>query len=391
MSTARRVLVLAPFPPRLDAPHGGGQAVARLVSALATRNTIALLALRGPGEEPVDATVSAACDLVREVERRPIGASLRTAWAERRRLQTLLRGRPLWVASTETREFRRRLGEVIADWRPDVVQVEIGVMGNYLGAVPPGLASVLVVHEPGVRHARNRAARAAWRRHLAASTSRADAVVAFTEQDARAIRTVAPDADVAVIPLPWQMPPSASSPVGTPPPTVLFLGSFDHGPNRAAARALLRALPDVRRTRPDTVLALVGGSPPRDLLRAAGETTLVPGRVDDVRPWLDAAAVVAAPLDEGGGMRVKVLEALAAGKAVVASRLALEGIPVTPGVDVLVANDSRELVAALDALLGDPALRRRLGEAARALTGRLPGPDEIAARYEELYARLGSR
>jgi glycosyltransferase involved in cell wall biosynthesis len=176
--------------------------------------------------------------------------------------------------------------------------------------------------------------------------------------------------------------------VGTPPPTVLFVGSFAHAPNRAAARALLDALPALRRSRPDTVLALVGPSPPRDLVGAAGESVLVPGRVDDVRPWLDAAAVVAAPLDRGGGMRVKVLEALAAGKAVVASRLALEGIPVTAGEHVLVADSSEELVAALDALLGDPALRRRLGEAARDWAQGLPGPHEVAARYEALYDRL---
>jgi polysaccharide biosynthesis protein PslH len=387
MTGSRRVLVLAPFPPRLDAPHGGGQAVARLVLALARRNTVALLFLRGPGEEPTDAAVSAACDLVCEVERRPVGFSLRTAWTERRRLLVLLRGRPLWVASVETREFRKRLDEIVATWRPDVVQVELGVLGGYLDRLPEGLLSILVEHEPGVRRGHNRVARAAWRRQLAASVRRARAIVVFTEQDALAVRAADVDADVEVIPLPWSSP-SASSPVGTPPPTVLFVGSFAHAPNRAAARALLDALPALRRSRPDTVLALVGPSPPRDLVGAAGESVLVPGRVDDVRPWLDAAAVVAAPLDRGGGMRVKVLEALAAGKAVVASRLALEGIPVTAGEHVLVADSSEELVAALDALLGDPALRRRLGEAARDWAQGLPGPHEVAARYEALYDRL---
>ena len=387
MTGSRRVLVLAPFPPRLDAPHGGGQAVARIVLALARRNTIALLVLRGPGEQPTDVSVSAACDLVCEVERRPVGVSLRTAWTERRRLLTLLRGRPLWVASVETREFRSRLDDIIATWHPNVVQVEFGVLGGYLDRLPGGLPSVLVEHEPGVRRGRNRVARAAWRRHLAASARRAGAIVVFTERDARAVRTLDANVDVEVIPLPWSSP-SALSPVGAAPPTVLFIGNFAHAPNRQAARALLDALPDLRRSRPDTVLALVGPSPPRDLLRAAGESVLVPGRVDDVGPWLDAAAVVAAPLAEGGGMRVKILEALAAGKAVVASRLALEGIPVTAGEHVLVADGREELVAALDALLGDPAHRRRLGEAARDWARRLPSPEEVAARYDELYARL---
>ena len=138
MTGSRRVLVLAPFPPRLDAPHGGGQAVARIVLALARRNTIALLVLRGPGEQPTDVSVSAACDLVCEVDRRPVGVSLRTAWTERRRLLTLLRGRPLWVASVETREFRSRLDEIIATWHPNVVQVEFGVLGGFLDRLQRG-------------------------------------------------------------------------------------------------------------------------------------------------------------------------------------------------------------------------------------------------------------
>jgi glycosyltransferase involved in cell wall biosynthesis len=362
--------------------------VARLVTALATRNTVALLALKRPDEEPTDDAVSGVCDVVCEVERRAVGFSLRTAWTERRRLLVLLRGRPLWVASVETRDYRRRLDELVASWRPDVVQAELGVMGAYLGALPAGLASVLVEHEPGVRRGRRRIARWAWRRHLAASVSRSRAVVVFSDEDAAAVRAVDPRADVEVIPLPWTSPPSALDPVGTPPPTVLFVGSFAHAPNRAAARALLRALPEVRRTRPDTVLALVGDSPPRDLVGAAGDSVLVPGRVADVRPWLDAASVVAAPLDEGGGTRVKILEALAAGKAVVASPLALEGIPARAGEHVRVVDGLDELVAALDELLGDPELRRRLGEAARRFAAGLPGPEDVAARYDALYTRL---
>lgn len=386
------MLVLSPFPPRLHATHGGGQAVARLVTALATSNTVALLALRRPDEEPTDDAVSAVCDVVCEVEHHAVGFSLRTAWTERRRLLMLLRGSPLWVASVETREYRRRLDELVDSWRPDVVQAELGVMGGYLGALPAGVTSVLVEHEPGVRRGRRRGrgriARWAWRRHLAASVSRSKAVVVFSDEDAAAVRAVDPRADVTVIPLPWTSPPSALDPIGTPPPTVLFVGSFAHAPNRAAARALLAALPEVWRTRPDTVLALVGDSPPRDLVGAAGDSVLVPGRVADVRPWLDAASVVAAPLDEGGGTRVKILEALAAGKAVVASPLALEGIPARAGEHVRVVDGRDELVAALDELLGDPELRRRLGAAARRFAAGLPGPDDVAARYDALYTRL---
>jgi len=80
-----RLLVLAPFPPRLDASHGGGRSVARLSQLHATRNDVALLVLRRPGELEVDGAVAAACEFVREVERIPVGRSVPVAWRERQR------------------------------------------------------------------------------------------------------------------------------------------------------------------------------------------------------------------------------------------------------------------------------------------------------------------
>ena len=147
---------------------------------------------------------------------------------------------------------------------------------------------------------------------------------------------------------------------------MLFVGSFGHPPNIDAAVRLARDIfPGVRARVPEAILEIVGDAPPQAVRRLAGEGIVVTGRVADVRPHLDNAAVVAAPLRLGGGMRVKMLESLAAGKAMVATPRAVAGLGLEPGTHALIADGDGELSDALVSLLGDPELRRRMGGAAR--------------------------
>jgi glycosyltransferase involved in cell wall biosynthesis len=382
----RRLLVLTPFPPRLDAAHGGGQAAARLLLAHAERDRLVLLTLRGPGEEAVDPALASACEAVEEVERMPVGRSPAVGWRERGRAATLLRGWPLWAASVGSRELGERLARTARDWRPHVVQAEFAVMAPYLNVVERPARRVLVDHDPGVRAGGGPLARRTRRRLAAAAAAAADAVVVFTEEDRAAVRALAPARTlVERIPIPWDVPPEPLDPLGQEPPSVLFVGSFRHAPNVEAARRLVRLLPELRRRRSDVVLALVGEDAPPGL---AVEGVVLPGFVPDVRPWLDAAAVVAAPLDAGGGMRVKVLDALASGKAVVGTPLAFEGLDVRSGEEVLTAADDAGLAEAMGSLLVDPERRRRLAAAARTWAAGLPTQDSVGAAYETLYRRL---
>jgi glycosyltransferase involved in cell wall biosynthesis len=110
--------------------------------------------------------------------------------------------------------------------------------------------------------------------------------------------------------------------------------------------------------------------------------------VPDVAPYLDAAAVVAVPIRLGGGMRVKVLEALAGGKAVVTSRLAAEGLDLEDGAEVLFAETDDEFARAIERLLGDRALRVALAGRAGAWAARRVDPAARIAAYERIYARL---
>jgi glycosyltransferase involved in cell wall biosynthesis len=103
---------------------------------------------------------------------------------------------------------------------------------------------------------------------------------------------------------------------------------------------------------------------------------------------MNAAAVVVVPLRVGGGMRVKVIEALAHGKAVVASPRAIEGLAVADGRELAVAESDDEFVSRIVELLGAPTLRATLARNARDWACANLGEDRWVAEYEALYDRL---
>jgi glycosyltransferase involved in cell wall biosynthesis len=399
---SRRLLFLLPFPPDPEGLHGASRMTGQLLERLASRHEVAALYLRAPEEPPIAPSLAARLASSEEVGR----PSLRAGSGIRRngrRAAGLLFGRPLWATDWRVPEFGRRMSSVVAEWRPDVVQAELLVMGQYLvglGQARP--ATVLVEHDPGAAAASDLAAwergprrvarmadAAAWRRYADRVMAATDAVVTFTDEDAGKLGTS--DRLVTIAPG-IELPPAAFDPVGAEPPRVLFLGSFVHPPNVEAAVRLAEAIfPAVLARVPHARLEIVGDAPPPAVRRLAGDAVTVTGRVPDVAPHLEAAAVVAVPLRLGGGMRVKVLEALAAGKAVVATPRALAGLEVEPGVHAAVGESDAELAGALTELLEDSGQRRRMGAAARAWAqDRLDWGHAVAA-YGRLYESLERR
>ena len=178
-------------------------------------------------------------------------------------------------------------------------------------------------------------------------------------------------------------------PAGGAAPLLLFVGNFNHPPNVDAARFLLDdVLPGVRRRHPGVVVTVAGDGPPASLRARAGGDVHVPGFVADLEPLMRAATIVVAPLRSGGGMRVKVLEALAAGKAMVGTSRAFEGMGVIAGRHALIADDEHGFIESVARLLDDAALRIALGTAARAHVTDAFSWDRTAAVYEGVYERV---
>jgi glycosyltransferase involved in cell wall biosynthesis len=396
--TRRRLLFLTPFPPRLDGSHGGSRTIAHLLVRLAERHSLAIVTLRAPGDPPMDEQLLAAVDRYVEVpkpEPRSFAGRL-LHWTRQRAL--LLHGVPLHVAGMAGKAYSAEVERVSADWKPDLVQIEFDVMGRFLGALGQTTAPrILVVHEPGLDAAREGRAPGgrvlrlldvrAWRHFTHRLLSGVQAVVVFTERDRSSLEAIGGSASIVTIAPGVDVPPSSSA--GSDPYGLLFVGNFIHPPNiDAALRLAAEIFPQVRARCPEATLRLVGPSPPEELLSLHGEGITIAGYVADVGPYLEEAALIVAPVREGGGIRIKVLEALAAGKAVVATPLAVEGLDLPVEEIVRVRETDEQLAACILELLHDPVRRQAMGERARRWThSNLRWSDTVAA-YERLHASL---
>jgi glycosyltransferase involved in cell wall biosynthesis len=152
---------------------------------------------------------------------------------------------------------------------------------------------------------------------------------------------------------------------------ILTLGTLHYAPNAEGIRWFVREVfPLVRREVPLATLTIAGRNPPADFHRLAQESggaVRVVGYVDDLRPHLERAAVVAVPVLSGSGMRVRILESFARGMPVVTTTVGAEGLQARPGDDLLLGDSPQDYAAATVRLLREPGLRRRLAQNGRQL------------------------
>ena len=169
---------------------------------------------------------------------------------------------------------------------------------------------------------------------------------------------------------------------------IVFTGNMSYAPNVDAVRYLASdVLPRLRRQVPDVELFIVGMEPSPAVRRLADAgRVVVTGRVDDVRPFLESAAVSVAPLRVARGLQNKVLEAMAMRVPVVASPAAARGIDAMPDRDLVVADDADGFARAVADLLGDPARRERFAEAGRVCVSTNHHWDRLLGRLDDLLA-----
>jgi sugar transferase (PEP-CTERM/EpsH1 system associated) len=150
--------------------------------------------------------------------------------------------------------------------------------------------------------------------------------------------------------------------------TIAFVGRMDYYPNQQAVQWFCdEVLPGVQRARPDVRLAIVGADPSPAICRLAERPGItVTGSVDDVRPHVTRAALTVAPLAIARGTQNKMLESMAMGVPVIASRTAAGGVDAVASEHLLVADGAEQFIAAVARVLGDPAERARLAMAGRA-------------------------
>jgi glycosyltransferase involved in cell wall biosynthesis len=314
-------------------------------------------------------------------------------------------GECLQIARHHSAEARCHIASLIESGVYDAIHVEGFYLVQHLPARLPA-PLVLVEHNIEWDLWRQRAALAATaetaaimraevertRRDELAAWRRADVLVAVSEDDRREMARLT-GREVILVPDGVDFLPDRGLAEGSNPdlsraaPLLVMAANFGYEPNVDGAEWLCReVMPRIWDERPDTRLVLAGNAPRGSLDEAAiHPEVVITGRVPRITPYLDIADVVLCPLRVGGGMKVKVLEGLGRGKAVVTTSIGAQGLGADARSALRVHDDPPAFAGAVTDLVNDPRERERLERRARKAAMRLPSWDEAAARLESVY------
>lgn len=172
---------------------------------------------------------------------------------------------------------------------------------------------------------------------------------------------------------------------------LIFAGALNWYPNRDAMIYFADKIwPLLKKKIPDITMNVVGSSPPQKLLNLANEDDhfKIHGFVDDVREYISRATVYVCPIRDGGGTKLKILDAFSMGIATVAHPIACEGIDVCNGENVLLASSAEQFVSKIELLFTDTDRRRRIALNARALVERKYDFSQIGKKLSNCYQQL---
>jgi glycosyltransferase involved in cell wall biosynthesis len=430
-----KILILSPYPPY--PPHGGGtMRIYQLLRGLAERHEVTCLSFAGgAAAERALAPLQRVCRVV--TVRGPEQRSLR-----RRAWTTLASPLPDMALRNASSQYAQALRALLATEPFDIVQAESIEMAGYLpttdhrpfdyaqGRRPTtdsrrpryvldqfnaeyvlqkraAITSLRAVIAPPIPNTQSPIPNLAggmyslaqWQklaRYEARVMRACDLVLAVAEEDRDTLQRLAPGARIGVVPNGVDtasfsraaMAAERAGPISFGQPTLVFSGTLDFRPNVDAVVWFAgEVLPRVRARCPAARLLVVGKRPAPALRRLAEAGAIVlTGEVADARPYIAGASVYVVPMRIGGGVRLKLLEALSLEAPVVSTAMGAEGVAgLRGGEHCLVADDSASFADAVLQLLSDPTLGHKLGAAGRALVRARYDWGAIVPRLEGLY------
>lgn len=395
-----RILALTsrvPWPPR----EGHQLRSCHVLDALASRHDVHLLScLRG---DDVPDTGASLRDKLAGFDAFPIPAERSRAVLLRALLKGTLTRTPFVVAKYDIPPLKRRVAELASSF--DMIHVD---MLPLMAHVPVGIGLPVVLNAHNVEH-RLLEARSSVEPHPAArmylrtqvsrlraferdACRRASAVLACSEEDAGQLRQMARATSVHVVPNGVDLEHNQPDATMPKPARMVFVGQMGWFPNRDGAEWFLaEILPRILKRHADARFVLVGKHAGLDVPDDLRPHVELAGFVADVRRPVLESAVYVVPLRAGSGTRLKVLEAMALGKAIVTTRVGAEGIELQPDRDALFADDAEGFAQAVLSLFNDPARAARLGAAARLAAERRYGWAAIGEAMLDIYESLTER
>jgi polysaccharide biosynthesis protein PslH len=215
--------------------------------------------------------------------------------------------------------------------------------------------------------------------------------ITCSDIDTDRLRTLSPASSVLTVPngvdLNYFKPDGSE----TAPNRLIFIGTMTWYPNIEAVLYIAEQLwHSLRQHHPDLEIDIIGANPP-ERIRNLAQTHPgfnVHGFIDDVRPYLNRATVYVCPIRDGGGTKLKILDAMAMGKCIVAHPIACEGIKVTNGTDVCFAEHNADFVNQIDAMLRNQNARQAIGVRARVLMESHYGYEAIGKQFSATLETL---
>jgi glycosyltransferase involved in cell wall biosynthesis len=326
---------------------------------------------------------------------------------DKRRLQArsmLSRHSFEYLLLARRREFQARLQQLVQSGRFDIVQVEFAQMAAFSceGKAARRTRTVLDEHNiefdivkrtasADVGAARRVYSAVDWRklrREERAAWRRFDGVSVTSERDAAILRKLEPRTKVSVVPNGVDIEQFRPNPAPCERDSLLFFGAINYYPNHDGIMFFLEQVyPLILARRPKTKLWIVGPVGD-DMKRLNSENIQVEGFVDQVEPYLDRATAVIAPLRIGGGTRLKIVEAMSKAKPIVSTRIGAEGLEVTHGKHVLLADEPQDFADQVERVLADEELAASLGRAARELAEERYSWMSLVKTLERFYDEL---
>jgi sugar transferase (PEP-CTERM/EpsH1 system associated) len=398
-----RVLFLSqivPYP-----PHGGVlQRGYNLLREIGRHASVHVLAFVHPDTLPTESARNESETALRRfceyVEYFPLWAKASPLHRGAALLASACSSRPFSTIAHRSAAFKRRVAEAIGSGQFDIVHVDTLALSQFVidrGGLPAVLThhnieSMLMsrraqveTHPFAKAFLRREALKLAEYERLASPAF--DINILVSAVDEKVLQNSIPGLRTAVVPNGVDV--EYFSPSPSPDARALiYTGGMNMFANRDAVMHFLNETwPLIKAKAPDVRFFAIGQDPPKELVAFAARDphVVMTGFVDDVRPYVRQSAVYVVPLRVGGGTRLKVLDAMAMGMPLVSTAIGCEGLDVTPGEHLVVADTPEAFAGGTLALLADPARRLALGRAARALVERRYSWHVVGRQLVDVY------
>lgn len=303
-------------------------------------------------------------------------------------LSTLPARQSYFVKRFRSGTFARRLAQLLSANHFDIILLEHLYLGVYLPWIREHSSAKVVLRPQNVEHRiwerlahgtknplRKRYLTHETKKLAAFETATArtvDGIIALSEEDAVWFSTAAPDTSVCVVPIGFDLSAFPSQPATSSTdqkqPSIYHLGSMNWMPNAEGVDWFLKeVLPRLTALHPNVSIHLAGKHMPDRFMQLNSHNLEIKGQVPDALHYQRDKEIMMVPLLSGSGIRVKIIEGMALGKAIVTTTLGAEGLPVEHGKHLLMADTPEAFAEALSQCIGSKELRSALGSSARAL------------------------